>query len=319
MKIVIAELESIGKDIDFSYFNELGAVTFYPDKISDENAAERLRGVEVLAINKTRIDEALLDKAPSLRLICTFATGYDNVNTSLCRERGIAVSNVVGYSTSSVAQHTFAMYFYLAEHLRHYDEFVKSGEYAAQSIFTSLIRPFHELSGMTWGIVGMGNIGKAVASIAKAYGARVIFYSSSGKSSVKEYERVELNELLKRSDVLSLHCPLTDSTRGLINAEALGNMKSSAYLINVARGPVVDETALYNALLNNEIAGAALDVLSAEPMEADSPLAKIKDSSRLLITPHMAWASIEARNRCTREVYENIKAFMRGEHRNQVN
>ncbi len=319
MKIAVAELDTIGNDIDYKELKNLGDVDFYPDKITEENAEERLKDASVLVINKSRITDKILDHASNLRLICLFATGFDNANISLCKERGIKVANAVNYSSASVAQHTLSLYFYISEHLRFYDSFVKDGEYGRQEIFTSLARPYRELDGKVWGIVGMGNIGKRVARIAEAYGAKVIFFSPSGKSKVQDYERVEFQELLTRSDVISLHCPLSDSTNKLFNRDAFQKMKKTAYLINVARGPVVDEMDLYEALEHDEIAGAGLDVLCEEPVSKENPLLNIKNSSKLIITPHIAWASMEARVRCVQEVCENIRAFIRGENRNVVN
>ena len=319
MKIVAAEIDSVGNDIDYSILQDLGEVTFYPDKITDANAAERLKGVSVLAINKTGITEEILKQAPDLKLICEFATGFDNANIAACSAHGIKVANVKDYSSASVAQHTFAMYFYLLENLRHYDEFVKSGAYGAQEHFSCLDIPFSELDGQTWGIVGMGNIGKRVAKAAQAFGAHVIFYASSGHSDCTDYEQVSFEELLSRSDVISLHCPLSEETADLMNRKAFAQMKPSAYLLNVARGPVINEQDLYDALVSGRIRGAGLDVLSAEPIAADNPLAGIRDSGRLLITPHMAWASTQARRRCVSEVRENILAWQRGENRNVVN
>ena len=225
----------------------------------------------------------------------------------------------MGYSTDAVAQHTFALCLYVLEKLRHYDDYVKSGTYAAQERFSNFDLPFTELAGKTWGIVGMGNIGKKVAEIAKAFGCKVIFYSASGNSTCTEYERVDFDTLLKESDFLSLHCPLSDKTRGLINLDALKKMKKSAILINVARGPVVNDADLYTALTENLIAGAGLDVTSTEPMKSSNPLSEIMDSGKLIITPHLAWASTEARNRCVSETCKNIEAFLKGENRNIVN
>ncbi|WP_026509098.1 NAD(P)-dependent oxidoreductase [Butyrivibrio sp. LC3010] len=323
MRIVAAEIDSVGNDIDYSGLQTLGDVTFYEDKITEENAKTRLEGVEVLCINKSKITQAILDDADDLKLICEFATGFDNVDLKACTAREIKVANVAGYSTSSVAQHTFALLFYLMESLKDYDEFVKSGEYAAQDHFSKVDIPFHELEGVTWGIIGMGNIGRKVAHIAEAFGAKVIFCPASGRSTHnsddESFEMVTFDELLRRSDVLSLHCPLSDKTRNLIDKDALVKMKKTAILINVARGPVVNEEDLTNALINGEIAAAGLDVLSVEPMRKDNPLLKIQDSSKLLITPHMAWASVEARTRCVDEVKKNILAYERGENRNIVN
>lgn len=229
------------------------------------------------------------------------------------------MANVVNYSTDAVAQHTFALCFYVLEKLRHYDEYVKSGAYAAQDRFSNFDLPFTELAGKTWGIAGMGNIGKKTAAIAQAFGCRVIFYSASGTSTCTEYERVDFDTLLKEADFLSLHCPLSDRTRNLIDIEALKKMKESAILINVARGPVVNDGDLYEALTKGYIAGAGLDVTGTEPMKDSNPLSRIKDSNKLIITPHLAWASTEARGRCVSETCRNIEAFLKGEDRNIVN
>ena len=319
MKIVVADTDSVGSDMDYTIFDELGDCTYYDDKITDDNAAQRLKGAKVLMINKSAISDKILDAAPDLELICEFATGFDNANIEACSRHGVKVANVVNYSTMSVAQHTFSMLFYLMENSRYYDEFVKSGKYANQSHFCCLDIPFNELDGKTYGIVGMGNIGRKVAQIATAFGAKVIFYSASGNSSCTDYERVEFDELLSRSDVISLHCPLSDRTRNLFNKEAFDKMKKNAILINVARGAVVSEADLYEALVQEKIAAAGLDVLNPEPMAKDSPLIKIQDSGKLFITPHMAWASTEARKRCLEEVKKNVQAWQRGEARNIVN
>jgi glycerate dehydrogenase len=319
MKIVIADKDSVGTDMDYSIYDELGEVTYYDDKVTEENAAERLKGANVLVINKSQITDKLLDAAPDLELICEFATGFDNANIPACDRHGVKVANVVNYSTASVAQHTFAMLFYLMENLRHYDEFVKSGAYANQTHFCCLDIPFDELDGKTYGIVGMGNIGRKVAQIATAYGAHVIFYASSGHSDCTEYEQVSFDELLARSDVISLHCPLSDRTRDLFDKRAFEKMKKTAILINVARGAVVVEKDLSDALINGEIAAAGLDVLSPEPMAKDSTLLKIQDSGKLIVTPHLAWASTQARTRCLDEVKKNIVSWMEGKPRNIVN
>lgn len=322
MKIVAAEIDSVGNDIDYSSLSKIGEVTFFKDKITEENAKERLGGADVLCINKSKITAEILDKIPNLKLICEFATGFDNVDIRECAKRGIKVANVAGYSTMSVAQHTFALLLYIMEALKDYDEFVKSGEYASQSHFCKLDIPFHEIDGLTWGIIGMGNIGRKVAEIATAFGAKVIFYSASGRtnhnSEDEQYEMVSFDELLERSDVLTLHCPLSDKTRGIIDEAAFKKMKKTAILINVARGPVVNEDDLVKALEDGEISAAGLDVLTVEPMKKDSPLLRIQDSKKLFVTPHMAWASVEARSRCVEEVAKNILAFEKGEARNIV-
>ncbi|RKM55458.1 D-2-hydroxyacid dehydrogenase [Butyrivibrio sp. X503] len=319
MNVVVADIDSVGSDMDYSLYDDLGEVTYYPDKITDENAAERLKDAEVLMINKSAISDVILDAAPKLKLICEFATGYDNANIEACNRHGVKVANVVNYSTASVAQHTFALLFYLMENSRHYDEYVKSGAYSNQPHFCCLDIPFEELDGKTYGIVGMGNIGRKVAKIATAFGANVIFYSASGNSTCTDYERVEFDELLKRCDVISIHCPLTDRTRELFNKDAFDKMKETAILINVARGAVVNEKDLADALKEGKIKAAGLDVLNPEPMAKNSPLLDIQDSGKLFVTPHMAWGSTEARKRCLEEVKKNVLAFMKGEPRNIVN
>ena len=319
MKIVIADRDSVGTDMDYSIYDELGEVVYYDDKVTDENAKERLEGASILVINKSQITDALLDDAPDLELICEFATGYDNANIEACNRHGVKVANIAGYSTPSVAQHTFAMLFYLMENLRHYDEFVKSGAYANQEHFCCLDIPYDELEGKTYGIVGMGNIGKKVAKIATAFGAHVIFYASSGHSDCTDYEQVSFDDLLERSDVISLHCPLSDRTRDLFDKRAIQKMKKTAILINVARGAVVNDKDLYDALTHGEISAAGLDVLNPEPMAKDCPLINIQDSGRLIITPHLAWASTQARKRCLEEVKKNIVSWMNKTPRNIVN
>lgn len=317
--IVILERNSVGLDVDVSCFEQIGAVTCYPNTVTVEEVRERTKDADIVIANKAPMNRETLQNSPNVKLICEFATGFDNCDLVYCKERGIKVANVVNYSTDMVAQHTFAMALFVMEKLAHYDTYVKSGEYSAQDRFSNFDLPFTELSGKTWGIVGMGNIGKKVAEIAKAFGCRVIFHSITGKSTVTEYEQVDKDTLLAESDVLSLHCPLSDLSRNFIDRAALKKMKKTAVLINVARGPVVNNPDLYEALCNEEIAAAGLDVLEKEPLELSNPLSQLKDSTRLIITPHMAWASVEARTRCVQEAFENAKAFLRGESRNVVN
>ena len=318
MKLVVLERNSAGTDVDVSCFEKFGEVTYYPNTVA-ENTAERIKDADIIISNKAPLNETTMKDAPNVKLICLFATGYDNVDIAYCKSRGIKVANVVNYSTSTVAQHTLLLALMLTEKIAHYDQYVKSGSYSAQDRFSNFDRVFHDLEGQTWGIVGMGTIGRKVAGLAQAFGCKVIFYSASGNSTCTEYERVDFDTLLKESDILSLHCPLSDRTRGLINKPALEKMKNTAVLINVARGPVVDTQALYDALTNNQIAAAGLDVLEKEPMAKDNPLREIQDSTKLVITPHMAWASIESRTRLVEEVYKNIEAFLNGENRNVVN
>ena len=318
MKIVILERNSVGTDIDISCYEKFGDVTVYGNTV-ERQVAERVRDADIIIGNKAPMNEATLKDAANVRLICLFSTGYDCVDLAYCKSRGIKVANVVDYCTDAVSQHTFAMLFYLLEHLRHYDDYVKSGAYGAQDRFSNFDLPFVELSGKTWGIVGMGHIGRKVAGIAQAFGCRVIFYSASGKSSCTEYEQVDLETLLTQSDFLSLHCPLSERTKNLIDKAALQKMKKTAILLNVARGPVINNADLYWALQNEEIAAAGLDVLEKEPISSDNLLGRIQDSNKLLITPHMAWATTEARTRIVEEVFQNVQAYLDGKDRNIVN
>ena len=317
MKIVVLERNSAGTDIDVSCYEQFGEVTYYPNTVA-ENTAERIKDADIIIANKAPLNETTMKDAPNVKLICLFATGYDNVDIAYCKSRGIKVANVVNYCTPAVAQHTLLLALMLTEKIAFYDQYVKSGTYSAQDRFSNFDRAFYDLNGKTWGIVGMGNIGRRVAGLAQAFGCRVIFYSASGKSTCTDYERVELDALLAQSNILSLHCPLSDRTRGLLNKDAFDKMKETAILINVARGPVVDTQALYDALISNRIAAAGLDVLEKEPMAKDNPLAQIKDSTKLIITPHMSWASVESRTKLVQEVYRNIEAFLNGTDRNIV-
>ena len=318
MKIVVLERNSVGTDIDVTGFEKYGEVTYYRNTV-EHQVTEHVGDADIVIANKAPLNEKTLKDCSNVKLICEFATGFDNVDLEYCRGRGIKVCNVKNYSTAAVAQHTFAMALYLLEHLRHYDEYVKSGEYGAQDRFSNFDLPFLELDGKTWGIVGMGNIGKCAARIAEGFGCKVIYYSVTGKNTTTEYQKVSLDELLERADFVSVHCPLSDLTRNLIDYSAMKKMKKTAILLNVARGPVVNNTDLYKALTEGEIAAAGLDVLEKEPIADDNPLGQIKDSSKLIITPHMAWASTEARMRLVDEVCLNIEAYLDGKNRNVVN
>lgn len=296
MKIVFLDAKTIGDDIDLSGYKELGEVVTY-DFSTTEEARERTKDADVIVLNKVEINETSIGEAAHLKLVCVTATGTNNLDKEYLAKRNIPWRNVAGYSTETVAQHTFALLFYLMEKLRYYDDYVKSEQYVEDVSFTHFDHVFHELSGKTWGIIGLGAIGRRVADIAKLFGCHVIYYSTSGKNDQKDYERVSFDELLRTSDIVSVHAPLTPETNGLMNAEAFGKMKPEAIFLNLGRGPIVVEQDLADALKNGQIAAAGLDVLCKEPMAADNPLKEIKDSERLLITPHIAWASIEARTR----------------------
>nr|WP_302597005.1 D-2-hydroxyacid dehydrogenase [uncultured Cellulosilyticum sp.] len=318
MKICILDARTLGSDIDISKLHTLGELTVY-ETTRPEEVAERVKDAEIILTNKVVLNESNLKDAQSVKMIGLLATGYNNVDTAYASERGICVCNVAGYSTKSVAQHTFSMLFYLISHMAKYDHYVKSKEYAGSEIFTNLEWPFWEIANKTFGIIGLGAIGREVAKIATAFGANVVYYSTSGKNNNPEYTQVDLETLLTTSDVVAVHAPFNEKTNGLINYDALKLMKKTAILINVGRGKIVVESDLARALNEGEIAGAALDVLEKEPIEAMNPLYSVEDPSKLIITPHIAWASVEARKTLVEEVAKNIQSYQAGEPRNKVN
>lgn len=318
MKITFLDADTLGKDISLKAFEDLGEVEVYGFTTS-EQVLERTKDSDVIITNKVLINEASLGPNPNAKLICITATGTNIVDFNFATKYGIAVTNVKGYSTDSVVQHTFSLLFYLLEKLRYYDDYVKLGHYTNDILFTHFENRYHELSGKTWGIVGLGEIGRKVASIAQAFGCKVIYYSTSGKNNNSDFTQVDFDTLLSTSDIISIHAPLTPATNNLFTFETFQKMKNTSTLINVGRGPIVNEKDLLKALEENEIAAAGLDVLTVEPMEKKNPLLTFKDSNRLIITPHIAWASIEARGRLVEEVYKNIRAYIKGEERNMVN
>ena len=309
MKLVFLDVKSIGEDIDLGGFDRFGEVVKYSFS-SEEETRERVKDADVIILNKIPMNESTLKDAKRLKLVCVTATGTDNLDKEYLESRGIAWRNVAGYSTETVAQHTFALLFYLMEQLRYYDDYVKSEQYVGDVMFTHFDKVFHEISGMTWGIIGMGNIGKRVAEIAKLFGCRIIYYSTSGKNNCPGYERVDFNMLLHESDIVSVHAPLNGDTRGLMNREAFGRMKKNAVFLNLGRGPIVVEEALAEALEQGNIRAAGLDVLCEEPMSPDNPLKMIKESGKLLITPHIAWASVEARTRLMKIIEGQLEEFL---------
>lgn len=308
MKIVFLDAKSIGEDIDLSGYDALGEVVKY-DFSTTEEARERTKDADVIVLNKVEINETSIGEAKNLKLVCVTATGTNNLDKEYLAERGIEWRNVAGYSTESVAQHTFAMLFYLLEKLAYYDRYVKEERYVADTTFTHFAHVFHELYGMTWGIIGMGAIGRRVAELAKLFGCRVIYYSTSGKNNQPGYERVDFDTLLAESDIVSVHAPLDENTKDLMDAAAFTKMKKTAIFLNLGRGPIVVEEALANALEQGEIAAAGLDVLREEPMSESNPLKRIKDSEKLLITPHIAWASVEARTRLMEIILGQIREY----------
>ena len=309
MKIVFLDAVTIGEDIDLSGFDQLGEVVKYPFSTSAE-VPERLKDADVAIINKISVNEATIGQAEKLKLVCVTATGTDNLDKQYLEKRGIAWRNVAGYSTESVTQHTFALLFYLLEKLRYYDDYVKNDHYTNDTIFTHFAEHFYELNGKVWGIIGLGSIGRRVADIAKAFGAKVIYASPSGGAPQEGYHQVSMDTLLADSDIISVHTPLNSYTENLIDRNAFAKMKKSCIFLNLGRGPIVVEKDLADALDAGEIAAAGLDVLCAEPMSEQNPLRRIKDSKKLLITPHIAWASVEARTRLMDIILGQIKDFL---------
>lgn len=308
MKIVFLDVKTIGEDIDLSGFEAFGEVVKYGFSTPEETA-ERVKDADVIVLNKVRIDERSIHTAKKLKLVCVTATGTNHLDKQYLEKRGIAWRNVAGYSTESVAQHTFAMLFYLLENLHYYDTYVKSEKYVDDTMFTHFAEHFHEVNGKTWGIIGLGNIGRRVADIAKLFGAKVIYYSASGSAPQDGYEQVDLDTLLAESDIVSVHAPLNEYTEYLMDAEAFDKMKPTSIFLNLGRGQIVVEQDLYHTLESGQIAAAGLDVLSVEPMSPENPLKKLKDSKKLLITPHIAWASVESRQRLMKIIQNQIEEF----------
>lgn len=309
MKLVFLDTKTIGEDIDLSAYDALGEVVKYGFSTLEE-IPERVKDADVLIVNKIAINEQTIGTAKNLKLVCVTATGTNNLDKEYLKKRGIAWRNVAGYSTESVTQHTFALLFYLLEKIRYYDDYVKNEKYINDTVFTHFAEHFNEVNGKTWGIIGLGTIGRRVADIAKAFGARVIYYSASGSPAQEGYEQVDFETLLTTSDIVSVHAPLNEYTKDLMDREAFAKMKKTAIFLNLGRGPIVVEQDLYEALETGEIAAAGLDVLCEEPMSETNPLAKIKDSKKLIITPHIAWASVEARNRLMQIIAGQIREFL---------
>ncbi len=314
MKIVLLDAATLGAGLDLSKLSRFGEVVTY-DGTEQSEASDRISDADIVIVNKFKIKKETIKKASSLKLICIFATGYDNIDIEACQKQGIAVCNVKGYSTHSVAQLTVLLALALLNRLSEYTDFVASGKYTKSGRANYLDPIYHELYGKTWGIVGAGAIGSQVARVAKAFGCRVLAFK---RTQADEFECVSLEKLLKESDIISLHTPLNDGTRGLIGEKELALMKKSAVLINAARGAVTDEAAVARAVLDKKIGGFAADVYTAEPFPKEHPFASLLNCKNVLLTPHMAWSAIEARSRCLDEIICNIEAFLRGETRNRV-
>lgn len=314
MKIVVLDGATLGPEIDLTPLEQAGEVTFYAMTAQTE-LAERIAGAEIIVSNKMKLNRQNLTKAEKLKLICVTATGYDCIDTAYCREAGIAVCNVPGYSTESVAQLTLTIALSLAAHLREYQAFVDSGAYSRSGVANRLSPLWRELAGKTWGIVGGGNIGRRVAKLAEAFGCRVLMYRRRPET---EYEAAGLDVLCRESDIISVHVPLTEQTRGMIGTAEIGQMKKNVIFINVARGAVCDEEALAKAIEEERIGALGVDVFSAEPFPEDHPFCRILGRDNVCLTPHMAWGSLEARNRCMAVVAQNIRDHAAGKTTNRV-
>lgn len=315
-KIVILDGKTLG-DISIEKLNEIGEVQYY-EATDESQVVERIKDANIILTNKVVLNRNNMKDAKNLEFIAETATGFNNIDIDYAKEHKIGVANVAGYSTNAVVQHTFASALGLLDQVVYYDRYVKEGEYSKSGSFTCLNKPYYEIENKVWGIIGLGAIGKRVGKIAEAFGAEVIYYSTSGKNSSTEFKKVSFEELLEKSDIISIHAPLNENTKGLINYEALIKMKSSAILVNMGRGPIVVEKDLARAIEEERIRGAALDVYETEPVGEDNILLSIKNKDKLLLSPHIAWASIEARERLFNEVVENIKAFYNGKDRNRV-
>ena len=305
MKIVFLDAATMG-DVSFAPIEKLGEFVCY-DRSTPEQAIQRVAECDVLIINKVLVTPELIDAAPSLKLICESATGVNNIDLKYAASKGIPVRNAVGYSTSSVVQSTFMHILSIMGEGPYYDDCVKSGRYSAMDIFTDPEKNWNELEGKTIGIIGMGNIGSRVAKVAGAFGMNVCYYSTSGTGHCKDYPCLSLEELLSKSDIVSIHAPLNERTNGLIGVSQIALMKPEAILVNMGRGGIVDEHALADAVDAGTIAGAALDVFVKEPLPADNPLLHVKHPERLRLAPHAAWASVQARERLVRQIADNIE------------
>lgn len=314
MKITILDSASLGGDLDLSFFEKLGELRIYEKSEGDE-IYERAKDSDVLILNKIKINEKTLTESTSVKLICIAATGFDNIDLDFCKRCGIAVCNVKGYSTDSVAELTVAMAMSLAYKLPEYNRFVNSGEYTESGIPNRLTPLFHNLSGRTWGIVGYGSIGKKVAKIAQAIGCNVMVYKRTPEQNV---EITDLDTLLSSSDIVSIHTPLNNDSRSMISREKISLMKNGAMLINVARGAVCDEKAVADALLSKKLGAFGCDVYSSEPFGLDHPYSKLLSLDNVCLTPHMAWGSVESREKCMKEIFLNIESFKRGETRCRI-
>lgn len=318
MKIVVLEAASLGKSVSLDKLKQLGAEVVVYQTTTEEEIGERITDADILVINKLKLNAETLKTAEKLKFITITSTGVDCIDLKYTDSKNIKVANIKNYSTNSVAQHTLTMLLFLIEKLNYYNTFVKSGEYSTDTTGAYYQMNYNEISGKRWGIVGLGNIGRKVAVMAEAFGAEVVYCSVSGNQGQKGYTKVDFEELVMTCDIITLHCPLTEKSRHLFHYDVFQKMKRNAILINVARGPVVVEKDLVRALKENLIAAAGLDVMETEPLPADSELLSIQDNTKLVLTPHVGWASVESRQRSINEIAYNIEAFLNGKERNIV-
>ncbi len=314
MRISVLDRASLGMDTPLEALSRFGEVEIF-DSTLPELVADRAAASDVIIINKVKITREVLVAAPRLRLVCVFATGYDNVDVEAARELGVAVCNVPGYSTDSVALFTVATALTLYSHLGEYNDYVKSGEYTESGMPNRLVPVYHELAGKTWGIIGYGNIGRAVGGVAEAFGARVI---ACKRTPIDEVKCIDINTLCRESDIITIHCPLNDGTRGIINKERIALMKPSVVIVNEARGAVVCEADIAEAIEAGRVAAFGCDVYSTEPFGKDHPYARIMNRKNVLLTPHAAWGAYEARARCISIIADNIQSFLGGKILNRV-
>ena len=314
MKIAILDANTLGEGIALKPIENIGICDIYQSTAPSE-VEGRIKDSEVVIVNKVKLNEGNLKNARSLKLICLFATGYDNVDVSYCRTRGIAVCNVEGYSTHSVSQVTLSMVLCLACHLVEYNGFVRNTSYTKSGVANRLTPMYRELCGKTWGIVGYGNIGRQVGEVAKALGCNVIVYKRTPSADCNV---VDIDILCEQSDIITIHTPLNDGTYHLIDERRLSLMKKDVIIVNTARGLVTDEQAVADAVKNGSIGAFGSDVYSFEPLSENNPIYEIKDYPNVLLTPHMAWGALESRQRCIDEVADNIIKFMDGKQKNRV-
>lgn len=312
IKIVFLDANTIGEVANFRVLEKQGYLEIY-ETTKNSEIVERSKGKDIIITNKVVISREVMEALPDLKMICIAATGKNNVDLDFAEQKGIQVSNVSGYSTESVAQITFTMLLYLVGKPYYYDNYVKSGAYARSDIFTHFGHPFWELFGKRLGIIGLGTIGRRVAQIAQSFGMEVVFYSTTGRNNNINFKRFDLDTLLSTSDVVSIHAPLTEQTKGLIHYEKIKLMRPCAILLNTGRGGIINEADLSRALNDNLIGAAGIDVLSEEPIATDNPLLKVIDKEKLLLTPHIAWASIESRQRLVDKIARIIDDFKKNQ------